>query len=68
MQHILLKVKSPEGKKPSLKNQKRWQKGSLIFIYTTIDPRQNTGVNDKVIDGFKTESSQKFHWRIADAI
>ena len=32
-----------------------------------IDPRQNTEVNDEAIDGFKTESSQKFYWRIADA-
>ena len=32
-----------------------------------IDPRQNTKVNDEAIGGFKTESSQKFYWRIADS-
>ena len=32
-----------------------------------IDPRQNTEANDEAIDGFKTESSQKFYWRIANA-
>ena len=32
-----------------------------------IDPQQNTEVNDEAIDGFKTESLQKFYWRIADA-
>ena len=34
-----------------LKNQKRWQKGSLIFIYTMIDPLQNTEVYDEGIVG-----------------
>ena len=30
---------------------KRWQKGSLIFIYTMIDPRENNEVNDEAIVG-----------------
>ena len=49
MQNIRLIFKSFEGELPSWKNQKRWQKGNLIFIYTMIDPWQITGVNDKAI-------------------
>ena len=39
----------------------------MIFIYTMIDRQQNIEVNEEAIDGFKTESSQKSYWRIADA-
>ena len=49
MQNIRLIFKSFEGELPSLKNQKRWKKGNLMFIYTMIDPQQITGINCKAI-------------------
>ena len=49
MQHIRLLFQSPEGEQSSLKHQKRWQKGRLIFIYKMIDPRKNAALNDEVI-------------------
>ena len=39
------------GRVAIVKNQKRWQKVSLIFIYTMTDPPKNTEVYDEAIVG-----------------
>ena len=39
------------GRVAIVKNQKRWQKVSLIFIYTMTDPPKNTNVYDEAIVG-----------------
>ena len=49
MQYIRLIFKSPESEQPPLENQRRWQKGSLIFIYKIIYLRQKAEVSVEVI-------------------